>query len=737
MNNILEAIKSMDKEYTTLIATCAAGFEVLLKDEMASIGAEQISHAAGAVEIKGTLEMAYRACLWSRYASRILMPLAEFSAPDTDALYEGVTEINWSRHFSFSSTFAVDCTSDKSPITHTRYAALRLKDAVVDQFRERYGKRPSIDTSRPDIRIHLILKGENATVCLDLSGESLHMRGYRSSGGDAPLKESLAAAIVSFSGWHDKVPAEYILLDPMCGSGTLLIEAALIYADIAPGLGRNYYGFQGWKGHDQNLWERLQHEAAERKKGGMTRDWPRIVGYDEDSKTVTAAMKNIKQAGLTGIIHVEKRDLASFANPLKKKKDNDASTGLIVTNPPYGERLGSYEWVQYMYRFLGRRMREDFGGWQAGIFTSKGKLSDDVRIKPLKKINLYNGPIACQLNIIEVPSVYTEKELPKWKINTVLSEGSAADFANRLKKNLKPLNKWAKRESVSCYRVYDGDIPEYNVAVDLYEKWVHVQEYAPPKTVDPEKAAIRIQQVIKTLQDVLGISRDMIFVKERRKQKGKSQYQKMNTRGKLYEIREANCRFLANFTDYLDTGLFLDHRITRNLIQEKAQGKRFLNLFGYTGTATVHAAMGGVRSSMTVDLSHVYLDWARCNLALNGFGELNHKMKCGDCMDWLEKTMDQFDLIFVDPPTFSNSKRLNKIFDVQKDHAELIKNAMRRLEHDGLLIFSTNFRRFKLDHDALAGFHMEDITRSTIPRDFERNHRIHHCWLIKRNMQKK
>jgi 23S rRNA (guanine2445-N2)-methyltransferase / 23S rRNA (guanine2069-N7)-methyltransferase len=603
----------------------------------------------------------------------------------------------------------------------------------VDQFRDRYGKRPSIDTERPDIRLHLILKGEVAAVCIDLSGDSLHMRGYRGSGGEAPLKESLAAAILSLSGWNREIPSEYILLDPMCGSGTLLIEAALIYGDIAPGLGRGYYGFKGWKGHDQALWENLLEEASERKKKGMSAEWPRIVGYDADRIAVNAAMDNIRQGGLTGIIHVEKRDLANLFNPLKKKKEGDESAGLIVTNPPYGERLGSHEWVRYMYRFLGRRMREDFNGWQAGVFTAEGGLFTETGIRALKKYNLYNGPIACQLNIVKVPDLYEERKSSDWRLNAEPSEGGAEDFGNRLKKNFRQLNKWARRESVSCYRIYDGDIPEYNVAVDLYEKWVHVQEYAPPKTVDPDKAGIRIKQVIKTIQDLLGVSQDMIFIKERRKQKGKLQYQKMNTSGKLYEVREANCRFLVNFTDYLDTGLFLDHRITRNLIQEKAQGKRFLNLFGYTGTATVHAAMGGAKSTMTVDLSHVYLDWTRCNLSLNGFGETNHKQKCGDCMEWLEKTNDQFDLIFVDPPTFSNSKRLNKVFDVQKDHAELIKAAARRLEHDGLILFSTNFRRFKMDQGALAEFHLEDITQSTIPKDFERNHRIHQCWLIRRN----
>jgi 23S rRNA (guanine2445-N2)-methyltransferase / 23S rRNA (guanine2069-N7)-methyltransferase len=318
-------------------------------------------------------------------------------------------------------------------------------------------------------------------------------------------------------------------------------------------------------------------------------------------------------------------------------------------------------------------------------------------------------------------------------LHPVSKEIPTGDFGNRLRKNIKRLSKWAKRESISCYRIYDGDIPEYNVAVEIYGKWIHVQEYAPPKTVDREKAIERLKTAVREIREIFDIRRDRIFVKEKSRQRGRSQYQKLKSRGKLQEVSEGKCRLLINLSDYVDTGLFLDHRITRAMIQEMSNGKRFLNLFGYTGSATVHAAAGGAKSSVTVDLSSVYLEWARCNLALNGFSDSNHRLIKADCMEWLNKCKDQFDLIFIDPPTFSNTKKKGRIFNIQDDHVRLIKSAFTRLEPGGTMIFSTNHRRFKIDEEELSGYHLEDISRSTIPPDFERTPKVHRCWRIKRD----
>jgi 23S rRNA (guanine2069-N7)-methyltransferase / 23S rRNA (guanine2445-N2)-methyltransferase len=317
---------------------------------------------------------------------------------------------------------------------------------------------------------------------------------------------------------------------------------------------------------------------------------------------------------------------------------------------------------------------------------------------------------------------------------SLLSPG-AEMFANRLRKNLRLLGKWARREGVSCYRLYDADLPEYAVAVDLYEGWAHVQEYAAPETVDPARAEARLREAMAVLPEALGIPTEHVVLKVRRRQKGLAQYERLATTGDFREVGEGGLRFLVNLTDYLDTGLFLDHRPTRAMIRDLAAGRCFLNLFAYTGTASVYAASGGAASTTSVDMSRVYLDWARRNLALNGFDQGPvHRFVHADCLKWLEaRRPERYDLIFLDPPTFSTSKRMGeRTFDVQRDHVPLIRAVASLLGREGILLFSNNSRRFTLDRDALFDFLIEDVTAKTLPHDFARNPRIHTCWRITR-----
>lgn len=720
----------MIRKQRPFIATGAGGLEQIIADEIKLLGGQDINIGVGSIYFNGTLETAYRACLWSRFATRILMPLGEFPAEDTDALYKAAAGIDWNEHITPHGTFAVECVLRTSSIRHSQYAGLRVKDAIVDQFRERFSVRPSIDVKQPDVWVHVLIENNMATVCLDFAGASLHRRGYRRMGGEAPLKETLAAALVCLLGWHRELSAASILLDPMCGSATMLIEAAMIFGDVAPGLGREYFGFLKWRGHNQRIWKKLLAEAEVRKQKGLDQTWPRIIGYDASPTAVRGALSNIKEAGLNGVVHVERRELATLSNPLQKKTDAPAAPRFILVNPPYGERLEAADAVPYLYRCLGRKLREEFGSWRGGVFMNDGALDQELGIDQVTQHRLYNGPIPCVFKIFNIHSFVDGRPAQAWP-EAMRRYHKQEEFANRLQKNVKKISGWAQREGITCFRVYDADIPAYNTAIDIYGNMVHLQEYAAPSDIDPEKAAQRMEHMINAIKEVMAIPNERIFIKVRQKQKGKAQYNKINYSGRLFEVQEHGCRFLVNLTDYLDSGLFLDHRSTRCMIQAKAKNKRFLNLFGYTGTATVHAAMGGAITSTTVDLSSVYLKWAHCNLALNGFSEENHALVRANCMDWLSRTHEQFDLIFADPPTFSRSKTSQGVFVVQQDHVDLIKLAMRRLERTGSLIFSTNFRRFKMDRGALSDFIIEDISARTIPRDFERNPRIHQCWLIR------
>ncbi|MDX1252500.1 MAG: bifunctional 23S rRNA (guanine(2069)-N(7))-methyltransferase RlmK/23S rRNA (guanine(2445)-N(2))-methyltransferase RlmL [Gammaproteobacteria bacterium] len=733
----------MTSPILSFFATTAKGMEPLLTDELRGLGISAIAETRAGVSFEATLAQAYRVCLWSRIASRVLLPLARFEAPTPEALYDGVRAIRWNEHLAQDGTLAVDFSAVQSRITHTHFGALKVKDAIVDQFRERYGVRPSVARERPDVRVNVHLRRDEATVSIDLAGESLHRRGYRQEGVEAPLKESLAAAILLRAGWPAIARDGGALFDPMCGSGTLPIEAALIAADIAPGLLRPYYGFLRWKGHDAAAWAALLAEAGERREQGL-RHLPPIVGYDGDAKAARVAAANVQRAGLQGLVRIEQRELAAVDGA--PAHGRGGTPGLVIVNPPYGERLGQIEELRPLYRLLGDKLKEYFHGWKAAVFTGNPDLGKHIGLRARRIHTLYNGAIECKLLSFDV--------VPEWYVGFHARGGEAVStpaptpvsvlapaappsagaqmFANRLRKNLKTLGRWAEREGVHCYRLYDADLPEYALAVDIYEQWVHVQEYQAPRTIDPAKAEARLREALAVIPEALGVPAGHVFFKVRQRQKGKAQYEKLDATGEFHEVREGNCKLLVNFSDYLDTGLFLDHRPTRLLIQQLARGKRFLNLFGYTGAATVHAAMGGAAATTTVDMSNTYLDWAKRNLALNGFGGRNHPFIQADCLAWMEQEQGRYDLIFLDPPTFSTSKRMADTLDIQRDHVALIKAAVRLLASGGVLIFSNNFQRFKMDREALAGLTIEDITRATLPKDFERNPRIHNCWRITR-----
>ncbi len=705
--------------YTEFFATAPKGIEPLLAAELRELGALDVKETRAGVAFTGDLAVALRACLWSRLANRVLLTLSRFPAPNPEALYAGVQAIDWGAHLDVGGTLAVDANVSSSAITHSQFAALKVKDAVVDQFRAHTGSRPSVDTGQPDVRLNLYILRDEAVLSLDLSGESLHRRGYRGEGREAPLKENLAAAILMRAGWPAIAAEGGAFADPMCGSGTLPIEAALMAGDIAPGLARTYYGFLRWRGHDAEIWARLVAEARERREAGQERLAALTIrGHDHDRRAVRAAEANARQAGVAHALHFETRELSAC--------EPEAPYGLVVVNPPYGERLGEDATLPALYSSLGAALKQCYPGFRAAVFTGNPDLGRLLGLRAHKLHTLYNGAIECKLLHIEIPKASA----------AIVTHADVEAFANRLRKNLRHLGRWARREGIGAFRIYDADLHDYNFAIDIYEsdrRYVHAQEYEAPASVDPRVAARRLASALEAMPMILEVSAGQIFYKRRRRQKGGAQYEKHGEGGEFHEIREGPCRLFVNFTDYLDTGLFLDHRPTRAMIGEMAKGKRFLNLFGYTGTATVHAALRGAAATTTVDMSHTYLDWARRNLELNGIRGRNHELVHADVTQWLKEAGGpRYGLVFLDPPTFSRSKRMDGTLDIERDHAALIHDCMRWLEPDGVLIFSTNLRKFKLDTGALGGLAIRDITRATIPKDFERNPKIHQCFHIVR-----
>ena len=723
-------------------ATCPLGVESMLAEELRELGLHEVRERKAVVTASGALSNGYRACLWSRLASRVLLTLGEFPAATADELYAGMVAIPWEDHVAPDGTLAVDAVGSTAGLTNSRFAAQKAKDGIVDRIREQRGSRPSVSLERPDIRVNLRLHREHATVSLDLSGEALHLRGYRTPGEqvEAPLKENLAAAVLVRAGWPEIAASGGTLLDPMCGSGTLLVEGALMAADQAPGLLREYWGFAGWLQHDEAAWASLLDEADGRAEAGRAA-MPTIVGRDADARAVSLALACAKRAGFGANIAVEVGELSELQPP------GGAPSGLVVTNPPYGVRLGDDAGLEALYALLGTRLLERFAGWQAAVLTSEDTLARATGLRSSAAHTLYNGAIETKLYRFTVSQEQARAEV---KQAPEPRSAGAEMFANRLRKNVRHIGKWARREGVTCYRIYDADLPEYAVAVDLYQgagsddgrRLVHVAEYAPPASIDSEVARARLEEAISVIGDVLEVAPGDVALKVRQRQRGAAQYGRQAARNEFVEIAEGGVRLLVNLHDYLDTGIFLDHRPVRAMIRDLASGRRVLNLFAYTGTASVFAAAGTASVVTTVDLSATYIDWAKRNLALNGFAEgRTVRFFRADAVAWLAEEGRRveagesrpYGLVFCDPPTFSTSKGMGeRTFDVQRDHVALVREAVRVLAADGVLVFSTNLRTFKLDADALGDLEIEDITRATIPPDFARSPRIHQCFVIRR-----
>ena len=709
-----------------LFATTARGFEELLKSELTELGAQDAKVAQGGVHYWADDETLYRTLLWSRLSSRILLPIVQAKVFSDLDLYSAVVGVNWLDYFDEKVHFFVDFNGTNQEIRHTQFGAMRVKDGIVDYF-ERYGRaRPNVDKEQPDIRIHAYLNRDDVVLSLDLSGDALHMRGYREDTGKAPLRETLAAAIVLRSGWQKGTP----LLDPMCGSGTLLIEAAQMEAQIAPQLYRLHWGFDFWQGHNQAAWEKVKEEALALAEAEKQREnSPHFYGFDLDHRVLQKAKQNAKNAGVAHLMQWQQGDVAAIKNP------SPNVAGTVICNPPYGERLGTTPALIALYSVFGQRLKQQFAGWNASIFSGEPSLLDCLRLRSHRQFKAKNGPLDCVQKNYQIAErteqSAVENALEFDRTSSVTSE-VAVDFANRLQKNIKKIEKWAKQQGLDAYRLYDADLPEYNLAVDRYADHIVVQEYAAPKNIDENKARQRLLDAVNATLQVTGIETNKLILKVRQKQKGTNQYEKLANKGEYFYVNEYGAKLWVNLTDYLDTGLFLDHRLTRKMLGEMAQGKDFLNLFAYTGSATVHAALGKAKSTTTVDMSNTYLNWAEQNLLLNDIEGKQHKLIQADCLQWLEKCDRQFDLIFVDPPTFSNSKRMEDSWDVQRDHIKLMTNLKRILRPNGTIVFSNNKRGFKMDFAKLEelGLSAVEISHKTLPLDFERNKQIHNCWLV-------
>ncbi|MEW6991667.1 bifunctional 23S rRNA (guanine(2069)-N(7))-methyltransferase RlmK/23S rRNA (guanine(2445)-N(2))-methyltransferase RlmL [Colwelliaceae bacterium 6441] len=702
------------------LALTSPGIEILLAQELKDLQAQDVIQKPEGVYFTATIENAYRICLFTRLATRILLKLGEGDAANKEELYQSAAAIHWSEHFSSEHTFAIDFVGVSENIRNSQFGALTVKDALVDNFRDNGFDRPSVEKSSPDISFQARLLKEKVAIYLDFSGRSLFKRGYRQHTGAAPLKEHLAAAIIIRSGWLYDTSKP--LVDPMCGSGTILIEAVSMAANYAPGIDREKWGFDYWTGHQCEEWSTQLEEAKHASHLGIETLKTKVFGIDIDSRVLKTAQQNARNAGLQQFIEFSCKDINKLNNAF-------GHTGTFLFNPPYGERIGELPELVENFVLLGQKLKSQFIHWRVAILTANVELLTLMKLASFKRYKFKNGPLDCQFALYNID----EKQAAGANLTAEFEHKDSA-FANRLLKNKKNLKSWLKKEQITCYRLYDADIPEYNVAVDVYGEYIVIQEYAAPKKIEEEKVAKRLQEVIYFAPKVLNIPVDKVVLKTRAKQKGSNQYEKVAQSKQSIVINEYGAKFKINLWDYLDTGLFLDHRKTRQIVAKKAKGKSLLNLFAYTGSVSLQAALHGADAITTVDMSNTYLNWAQDNFALNNLSGHKYQFVQADCLKWLKENTNKFDVIFIDPPTFSNSKRMEDSFDVQRDYLNVISDAMSSLSDNGEIIFTNNKRNFKMDFDAIEslGVVAKSITEQTRDKDFERNKHIHNSWLIKR-----
>jgi len=720
-----------------LTARTLGGLEWVLAKELESLGAVNLRVGRRTIEFSPAegheRETLYRAVLECRTAIRVLEPLGRFQVDSPTSLHAALQEVDWTEQLKVSETLRVDAAIHDTFLTHSLYAAQVVKDAVVDQLRTPAGKRPSVSLRGATLRLALHLVGNVATIYRDAAGRSLHQRGWRTGEVEAPLSEVLAAGILAIAGWWrpgdggDGATTGEPLLDPMCGSGTLVIEAATIAAGMAPGLWRarrRGHGFFRFHDCDVGLADRLVAELESRVR-------PVTDGFfasDLDPAAVVAARTCAASAGVAEAIRFDERHFEDVAP--------SAPPGLIVTNPPYGERLPLPRAAAIMRR-LGDWLVARCGSWRAVILTADTPAAKQIGLRTTARVPLMNGPIACKLLELEIRErSHVEPELSAEATVRPVKRAVAdqiGDFRRRLAKRFKHLSKWARRQGIEAFRVYDRDIPEIPLAIDWYAGWLHVAEYDRPHERTEIEHDVWLDRMLEAAALELGVPPGCSFLKARRRQRGTSQYEKVGEQKAVLTVREGDLAFEVNLSDYLDTGLFLDHRTTRSLVRDDSAGKRMLNLFCYTGAFSVYAAAGEAKETVGVDLSNTYLDWARANLARNGFADAGrHRLVRDESRAFLlhraRRGEPAFDLVVVDPPTFSRSAKSDVPWDIERNHAELLGLVADNLSPGGIVYFSTNFRRFHLDTEGLAArYAIREITARTMPEDF-RDRRPHRVW---------
>ena len=793
-----------------LIAACAFGLEAIVKRELVALGYDAQVLTPGRIGFEGDWTAVCRANIWLRTADRVLVEVQRFNAPDFDALFESVKAFDWSQYIPRDGQFPVIGRSRLSQLTSVPAVQRTVKKALVESLKAFHNTQtlPELETAAT-YKVEVALLKDEAVLTLDTTGPSLHKRGYRKLTAPAPLKETLAAALVNLSVWNES----RTLSDPFCGSGTIAIEAALQARNIAPGIKRAFAS-SDWPEIHQRIWEDARAEAKAQRKLELPLN---ILASDRDPDVLSLAHYHARQAGVSDAIRFAEQPFDQFVS--------DEEYGCIVTNPPYGERLEEQERLIGLYESFPEVLQR-LPTWSLFLITNMPRFERIVQKQATRRRKLFNGRIECcyyqflgpkppnmvrakpappqstppqpvpppaksiPMEVVSsaavppsdapaVDSVDNEsiasdsvkdnsiasdsaignsiaqdsqdlkpadagrpQEAPKAEIQPVFGSINSKDreqaelFKNRLVKRARHLRRWPTKRGISCFRLYERDIPEIPLVVDRYDDYLHITEYERPHDRDLARHRAWLDLMRQVASESLSVPLENTYLKQRRKGDTTGQYRKLDDAGRRVVVHEGGLKFLVNLSDYVDTGLFLDHRVARKMVMDEAAGKRMLNLFAYTGAFSVYAAAGGAKSTTTVDLSRTYLDWAGENFQINDLGSGQHQFIASDTIEFLETAVGQkkqFDLVVCDPPTYSNSKRTKNDWEVQSGYLPIFERLKTIVAPQGVVYFSTNFRRFKFDEEFVKslGFEIREISKTTVPEDF-RNRRIHRCWRLVR-----
>lgn len=730
-------------------ARCASGFEPVLATELKGLRLHRVRPLRGGVAFFGPLRDGYRACLWSRVATRVQLVLCRVPADDADAFHAGVASFAWEEHVREGATIAVEAHGTNDQLRNTTFVALKAKDAVCDRLRDLRGARPDVDTSHPDVAINVALHERKATVYLNLSGASLHRRGYREDGvqTEAPLKETLAAGVLLAAGWPDLAREGGTLVDPMCGSGTFAVEGALMAMDIAPGLWRDRWGFDGWAGHDEDAWSELIAEACERSAEGHTD--ARVLAGDIDPQAVRIARDNVRRAQVGEVVQLWTDDAARLARHLRGVRARGVQ-GLCVANPPYGQRLLSREDLPQVNEALAAAVEALPVGWRVALLTPDAGVDTALGRVPERVIDCYNGPLAVSLRLYKTDAqkrlVQDVVSLSGVQRRVPMADERSSQFVARLRKVAKERARWARKQDISCYRVYDADLPDYALSVDVYEgaalgtgastngaavqseRYAVVAEYRRPASVDTHAAQRRLADAVALTAAVLDVPTAHVVVRpwegvqkgrnRAGQREGKRPGKRMDAASVPLCVTEAGHRFEVDLVGKPDTGLPLQMRGVRELVGTLASGKRFANLFGVSSAATVYAAAGGAAQTVTLEPFLDRMERLRRTMQANGFVGKRHHLVREDALTWIEqeaRAHRTYDLVLCAPPNW---------LKLPVSYEELVQAALRVTAPGGTVVFACEGPEVALD--------ATEVTAQVASADFARTRTPLRCWRIPR-----